>query len=302
MADLLLGLSGMPPERVEDVLGVLGNAPLASSFAVQLLQRLRDQAPSVTPAIDWLNERLAAQGTNPGEVVAQAHQDQAAANITVRNIITSMRWMSSISWPDFFESVSLVDETLQAVTGFAAMDFATRDKYRSAIEELSRGSQWSELEVAHEAVMMARAARRERERAAPPANPDRDTAAAESESTAFAVPRHREEDPGYYLVSSGRWAFEQRVGFRAPLRVRIRRAWRTHAVSGYFGLIAVLTALVLSGPLLLTWSAGVGVPILIVLGILAFVPASDIAVSLVHRLVALLVPPRLLCKLDLARG
>ena len=69
-------------------------------------------------------------------MVAEVHQAEAAANITVRNIITSMRWMSSISWPDFFESVSLVDETLRAVPGFAAMDFATRDKYRAAVEEL----------------------------------------------------------------------------------------------------------------------------------------------------------------------
>ncbi|MDH4045177.1 MAG: glycosyl transferase, partial [Gemmatimonadota bacterium] len=115
VADRLLGLSDRPAERVEDVLAGLGNAPLASAFAVQLLQRLRDQAPSVTPVLEWLNENLAAQGTLPSEVVGQAHQAEAAANITVRNIITSMRWMSSISWPEFFESVSLVDETLRTV-------------------------------------------------------------------------------------------------------------------------------------------------------------------------------------------
>jgi cyclic beta-1,2-glucan synthetase len=148
VADRLLGLSGRPAERVEDVLHGLGTGPLSSAFAVHLLQRLHDQAPSVTPVLNWLNENLAAQGTSPGEVVAQAHQTEAAANITVRNIITSMRWMSSISWSEFFESVSLVDEALRTLPGFAAMDFATRDKYRAAIEELSRGSTWSELEVA----------------------------------------------------------------------------------------------------------------------------------------------------------
>jgi cyclic beta-1,2-glucan synthetase len=302
VADRLLGLSGGPVEGVDEVLGRLGDVPLASAFAVQLLQRLRDQAPSVTPALDWLNENLAAQGTSPVEVVAQAHQAEAAANVTVRSIITSMRWMSSVSWQDFFESVSLVDETFRTVPGFAAMDFATRDKYRAAVEELSRGSQWSELEVAHEAVALARAARREPMRTAPETGPDEEVVPSQDQPAVLAVPERREEDPGYYLVSRGRWVFEQRLGFRAPLRIRIRRAWRGHAVSGYFGLIAVLTALVLSGPLLVTWGAGAGVPILILLGILAFVPASDIAVALVHRLVAVAVPPRLLCKLALGRG
>ncbi len=303
VADRLLGLSGRPAERVDEVVGDLGDAPLASAFAVQLLQRLHDQAaPSVTPALDWLNENLAAQGTSPSDVVAQAHQAEAAANITVRNIITSMRWMSSISWPEFFESVSLVDEIFRTAPGFAAMDFATRDKYREAVEELSRGSTWSELDVAREAVERARTARRERERTAPPITQEVQTGAAAENAERFAVPERREEDPGYYLVSGGRWTFERRLSYRLPVRVWIRRAWRAHAVSGYFGLMAVLTGVVLAGPLLLTWSAGASVPILILLAILALVPASDLAVSLVHRLVGLIVPPRLLCKLELARG
>jgi cyclic beta-1,2-glucan synthetase len=302
VADRLLGLSGRPAETVDDVLGGLGKAPLASAFAVQLLQRLRDQSMSVAPSLDWLNETLSAQGTSPGEIVGQVHQAQAAANITVQNVITSMRWMSSISWPEFFEGVSLVDETLRTAPGFAAMDFATRDKYREAVEELSRGSDWSELDVARQAVELAGDARRERLRTSTQAGRQATPDAADATAASPDVPEHREEDPGYYVVSGGRWAFEAQLAYRPSMRVRIRRAWRTHATSGYFGLIAVGTALLLTGPLALTWGAGAGVPILLLVGILALVPASDIAVALVHRLVTLVVPPRLLCKLDLAGG
>ena len=53
---------------------------------------------------------------------------------------------------EFFESVSLVDEVLRAESDFGAMDFATRDRYRHAIEDLARGSGRSELEVAQEAI------------------------------------------------------------------------------------------------------------------------------------------------------
>jgi cyclic beta-1,2-glucan synthetase len=302
VADRLLGLSGRPAEHVDDVLGGLGTSPPASAFAVQLLQRLRDQPSSVSPALDWLNENLAAQRTSPGEIVTQVHQAQAAANITVRNIITSMRWMSSISWQEFFEGVSLVDETFRTAPGFAAMDFATRNKYREAVEELSRGSTWSELDVAREAVALAREARRERERMSPHTDLSAAPDPSEVPSSAFTVPERREEDPGYHLVSGGRWEFEKRLDYRIPLRIRIRRAWRTHATAGYFGLIAVFTAILLAGPLFLTWRAGVSVPFLVVLGILALIPASDIAVALVHRLVTMIVPPRLLSKLDLAGG
>ncbi len=281
----------------------LGNAPLDSAFAVQLVQRLRDQPPSLMPALDWLDANLAAQGTSPNEVVAEAHQAQAAANITVRNIITSMRWLSSIDWPGFFESVSLVDEVFRSVPGFAAMDFRTRDKYRAAVEELSRGSSRSELEVAREAVRLARDAAQDPPETASRTSPtELEAVRLANQSGLLAIVKRPEEDPGYHLVSRGRFAFESRLGFRVPWRVRVRRAWRAHATSGYFGLIALLTAVVLAGPLYVTWGAGVGLPILVLLGILALVPASDIVVSLIHRLVTDVVPPRLLSKLELVRG
>ena len=108
---------------------------LPTAFAAQLVQRLRDQDPAVTPALRWLDERLTAQGTTSEKIVIEEHQFQGAMSVTVRNVITSMRLMSSVDWPKFFESVSLVDAVLRANSNFAAMDFPTRDSYRHAIEE-----------------------------------------------------------------------------------------------------------------------------------------------------------------------
>ncbi|MDT8436460.1 MAG: glucoamylase family protein [Gemmatimonadota bacterium] len=285
VADRLLGLSGRHAEPLQDVLGPLGDAPLDSAFAVQLVQRLRDQASSIQPALDWLNENLAAQGTTAGDVVARAHQAQAETNVTVRNIITSMRWVSSINWPDFVESVSLIDDIFRTVPGFAAMDFATRDTYRNRVEMLSRRSRHTELEVARSAVRMAREAHQEPEEAA-----------------WLSVPERPREDPGYYLLSHGSRAFERHLECRVPWRSRISRAFRANAMLGYLGSIAVLTALILAPPLILAGQDGASIPILALLGILAVFPASDIAVSLVQRVVAAFVPPRLLSKLDFSDG
>ncbi|HEU5180313.1 MAG TPA: glucoamylase family protein [Candidatus Polarisedimenticolia bacterium] len=286
LADSLLGFGDQTPDPPDEILSSLGETPVDRAFAVQFVQRLRGQDPSTMPALVWLEARLSAQGTSPDEAVAQEHQAQAAANVTVRNIITSMRWISSIHWPEFFESVSLVDEILRTAPGFAAMDFATRDAYRARIELLSRGSKRSEIQVAREAVLLARGAGGENGQAV--LLPD--------------VPGRAEKDPGYYLLAGGRRAFEKLLGFRVPLRIRLRRVYRAHTRVGYLGGIAVLTALLLSALLHLTWSAGAAPWILALLGILGLVPASDIAVSLVHRLVPILLPPRLLPKLDLTQG
>ncbi len=302
LADQLLGLSGRPVEPVDGILRRLGDAPLVDAFAMQLFQRLRDQEPSVAPVLAWLHERLSDQRTSADEAVAREQHAQGAANVTVSNIITSMRWMSSIDWTAFFEAVSPVDEVLRTVPGFAEMDFATRSQCRAQIELLSRRSGHSEVEVAHGATSLARDASRESaledgadEAGSYPAANDRD-------QDGPTPGRHAEEYPAYYLLSRGRQAFEQRLGFRASPRARLRRFYRAHAISGYFGAIAAITAVLLGGLLVSTWAAGAAIPVLVLLGILGLAPASEIAVSLVHRLVTHLVDPRLHPKLELARG
>ena len=110
----------------------------------------------MTPALLWLDQRLAAQGTTADEIVRQEHQRQGAMNVTVRNAITSMRLMSAVDWAELFESVSLVDAVLRADSDFAEMDFATRDRYRHAIEELARGSAHTELDIARTAIVAAK--------------------------------------------------------------------------------------------------------------------------------------------------
>ena len=299
LADRLLGLSGRPAENAEDVLRHLDDTSLSDAFAVQLVQRLRDQDESVTPALAWLNRKLSVQVMSPGEVVAREHQAQGAANATVRNVITSMRQMSSIDWLEFFESVSLVDEELRDAPAFLAMDFDTRDEYRKQVEVLSRGSGRSEIEVAREAVLLAANAAQGRHRSHALAG---ESDSSESQVGPAGVPERPDQDPGYYLVSTGRMDFERRLGFRARPRLRLQRVCHTHAVAGYLGGIAVLTALQLGGLLSIAWFAGARAWVLVPLAVFSVVPASDIAVSLVNRLVAVLLPPARIPKFELAKG
>src|SRR5882762_1335745 len=191
MADRLLGLNGYAAEP--DALTYLdtSGASLPPAFAVQLVLRLRDQDPTVTPARRWLDERLTSQGTTADEIVHEEHQRQGTSNVTVRNIITSMRLLSDVDWQEFFESVSLVDELLSSGSGFAAMDFASRDLYRRAIEQLARGSKQTELALARAALSAG---------STPAANDSTDIA-------------DRRCDPGYHLIGAGRRAFETTVGY-----------------------------------------------------------------------------------------
>ena len=158
LADRLLGAGDRIAEPASVVLAELQNTNLPRAFAVQLVHRLRDQDPRITPALTWLDQHLAAQGTAADAVVHDEHQAQGSAAVTVRNVITSMRVISDVDWPDLFERVSLVDEVFAAGSAFRDMDFPTRNLYRNAIEVLARGANRTELDVAHRAVQAAQQA------------------------------------------------------------------------------------------------------------------------------------------------
>ncbi len=98
--------------------------------------------------------------------------------------------------------MSLVDERLRGDRTFAAMDFPTRNLYRSAIEQLARGSALTELEVTELALRTAQAA------------------AAQAHDAAHA---ERVGDTGYHLIAEGRRALEIAIGFRVRPRLRLAR-------------------------------------------------------------------------------
>ena len=267
---------------VAAVVQSLNDAPWSTAFAVQLALRLRDSDPDTTSALRWLNERLAAEGSTTDEIVRDEVQRQSAMNVTVRNVITSMRFVSMINWAEFFESVSPVDAVLRAGSNFAAMNFATRDLYRRAIEQLARQSGCEETGVAERAIAAAR------------------RAGAGSGETSLAA--CRECDPGYHLIASGRRALEKELGCRVPFGTRLFRFSSDVGVMSYAGMIAFVTAIVLAAPLLVAAHAGSFGWALALLAVAGLVPASDIAVTVVNRAITQQVGAMPLPELELAEG
>lgn len=252
--------------------------PLRQAYAVQILQRLHDPHPGAELSLDYLNEWLSEQGVSLDEIVHREHADQIADNLTVRNIILSMRAISAFEWPQFVEDASLVDERLRAHDGYGAMDFLTRDRYRHAIEDLAKRSPHAEVGIASRVI-------------------DKVQRASEQGSTDA-----RQLDPGYYLIGAGRYAFEKEVDFRPSFKQWLLRAYVAYAGLAYAASLAMLTGLLLALPLNSCIAAGVGGFQLFLLALFGVFPASDIAVGLVNRLIIAGLPPSHLPRLELKGG
>ncbi|HSE66480.1 MAG TPA: hypothetical protein VLB12_05820, partial [Gemmatimonadales bacterium] len=152
----LASLDGRPRQRgqpsLPDVLG--------SAYVVHLLQRMREYGAGASRLQAAVTERLANEGTTAEEVIRTEHQNQATAQVSVANAITSLRLCSTLDWSQYFETVSLVEQVLQRDPSgvYGRMDFLSRDRYRQAVEELAEPSGEAQLRVALRSVESARSA------------------------------------------------------------------------------------------------------------------------------------------------
>ncbi len=252
-------------------------AQAPGTFTSRLVQRLREEGESRDPVGAAITARLDAQGTTREDVVRDDHQHQAAAQVLVANVITSLRLCATIDWSAFVEATSVVDQVLRRdpAGAYARMDFPSRDAQRKAIEALAPFDGPGQQRAAQAAVDAAQ------------------TAGAPGERTAHV---------GYHLIGRGRPALERQLGVTPPFVERLRRAGRRRAGLLYAGAITAATSALLLLVVQAALAGGASPGARVVLGLAFLLPALDLAIALVNRVVTAIVAPLRLPRLDFREG
>ncbi|OYV93265.1 MAG: carbohydrate-binding protein, partial [Acidobacteria bacterium 21-70-11] len=253
--------------------------PLPSAFVAQLRQRMREYDPRVSPLAAAVEQALAAGGTTPEDAVRSENQRQAADQVSTGNTVTSLRFCATLDWSRFVELVSPVEEILRRDPAgvYPRMDFASRDRYRHAVEELAEPTGEAQVRVALRTVASARRG-------------------AELKGVG-----DREAHVGHHLIGPGRRGLEIDVAYRPHLVKRLRRLAFAHATGAYLGGIGLLTGVGVFAAYAYPGATGAA-GMATVAAMLALLPASELAVLVVQRIVAALVPPRRLPRLDFGEG
>jgi cyclic beta-1,2-glucan synthetase len=261
-----------PPQRLP--------RSLHPALVVQLLQRVREYGPRLSAVRGVLDAQLAADRRTAEEAIRGEHQREAATQVSVANVVTSLRLCSTLDWPAYVEAVSLVERVLQRDPAgvHGRMEFLSRDRYRQAVEELADRTGEAQVRVALRAVESARQA-------------------AETEG-----PAARAAHVGHHLIGRGRRELEADVAWRPGPWKRLRRLGFAHATAAYLGSIALVTAALVAAGVAYARQAGGSAWALSAVALLLLLPASELAIALVQRLAARLVPPRRLPRLDLSEG
>ncbi len=241
----------------------------------QISKQLRDQNNEVYPAMAIINNYIYGRKLTIDEIIHHDHLQQAIDQVSIGNIVTSMRLLSSIDWRDFFEEVSVVEPVLHADPAgyYSQMDFNTRDRYRHVIEKIAKQTEVDELSIATKVIAFA------------------------NESLKENSSDQEKAHIGYYLIGEGQNQLEEEFVYTPNIRERIQKFILGNPNLIYFGLFIILQALFIF--CILFFSKSISKHNIGYLFIaLSFIPVSDTAISLLNLIITKAIPPRILPKLE----
>ncbi len=270
VADMVLAAG----DGAESILAGYAGHARDTTFATQLLYRLRDGSQNAGKALVWLESELEKSGSDAEEIIIGEHRTLSSGNVTTGNLIRGLRKINDIEWTEWFEAISRVDALLRERTDFAALDFPSRDQYRQAIEDLARRSNLSEYYVADRALQLAGAMH--------------GAAVAESDP---ATRQPASDDIGFWLVGPRRQELEEAIGYRPTIGRKILRSFQKAGWAGIAVPAMLLTALFL-------WITGAALAALVPTGAAAALlltlfalPAAEATLGFFNTAVLLFLKP-----------
>jgi cyclic beta-1,2-glucan synthetase len=254
--------------------------PIKGAFVSELIRQLRGKGPDLALVLNWIEQQLSGSGLTGTELVNAENQKQAADQVSISNSIGSLRLLGAMDWRNFVESHSIVEQILlQDDDGiYGLMDFDTRDRYRHVVESISKKSDLSEEEVARIAIQLA-------QENAPPPGSDQGTA-----------------HVGYYLVGHGTAQTKKSANMRVSGIKKMLHNIKKHPLRFYLFAILLITTCIEAVIFFKVHTETNSTWLLLLISILAFLCASQLAISVVNFFTTLLVKPSLLPRMDYSGG
>src|SRR5216684_7259408 len=197
------------------------NPPMVSSFVAEFARRLQGQSPALALPLTWIEQQLSESGLTIEQLVRAENQQQAADQVSISNTIGSLRFLGAMDWREFVETMSVVEQTLREDPRgvYGRMDFATRDRYRHAVEKVAKSSRQPEAEVARNAILLAH------------------------EGLDRKAGEDRAAHVGFYLIDKGLPQLERAVHLRPSVFETFQAIIGRFPLSLYLGAILLITVL-----------------------------------------------------------
>ena len=283
-ADQMMAVAERDPKSLVLTIADMARSdpPITSPFVAELVRCLQGHGPALALPLTWIEQRLAESSLTIERLVRAENQQRASDQVSISNTITSLRFLSAQDWRTFVEAHSAVERILvgDPAAFYRAMDFASRDRYRQVVDRLAKRSERSEAEIAQAAIALA---------VAETSRPDVDP-----------VTTH----VGFYLIDSGIEQLEDAINLQRTALSSLRRKLMHAAMplSLYLGAIGLMTLVFGGGLVALADHDQLGAGLLVMLGVISILAASQLASALTNWAATMWVTPRRLPRLDFSSG
>ncbi|MEE9913454.1 MAG: cyclic beta 1-2 glucan synthetase [Deltaproteobacteria bacterium] len=250
--------------------------PLLSPFVAEFARRLHGKSPALAFPLGWIEQRLSESHLTIEQMIQSGNRQLAADQASVSSSIHSLRFLTTMDWREFVETMSVVEKILLEDPGdvYSRMDFVTRDRYRHVVEKIAQNSPMSERDVARKAVDLAQAAL---------ADQDGD---------------EQSSHVGYYLIDRGLPRLEKSTQMRLSFYESARRVFGRVPLLLYLGSIILITSLTAGYLLYRMQAEGVYGWMMLPAALVLFFSASYLGVALTNWLATLMTHPQPLPRMD----
>ncbi len=252
-------------------------------FGLHLLHRLAQTGKEgdVRMVSKWLKLSLAKQGASYAQLSTMKSRTEKAQAVIISNAISSLRYLAQVRWDKISLELNMVDAVLAKDPSgtFLLLTDDARSMYRRTIARIGDGTSTHDIEVAREALRLAR--------------------------QAFELQKdesQRSYHVGYYLIDKGVLLLEHALGYSPTTLDVIQRFILTNSTRVYLGFIGTITVCATGILLLLSVTTGLAPLPFLVLLLAGPVLTSEIATALTHFLLTRLLAPKPLPAIDLTLG
>ena len=258
-------------------------AIIPQAFGLRLFHRLSQAGKEGDMRMvgKWLKLALSKQGASIAQLTAANVRAERLQTTTIASAITSLRYLAQVRWDNISLELNVVNAVLDKDPSgvFASLTAETRSRYQQTIARIADGTGSHDIEVAREAVRLAREA-----------------------SESRRVDKKRTEHVGYYLVEKGVRELEQALGYSPTAAEQIRTFITENSTDVYLGFMGAGTALATMFLLAGSGTMHLPLPFVLLLFIVALVLTSEIVTAIGHFLFTRILKPNPLPAIDLADG
>ena len=240
-------------------------------FIEYLSYRLNKYGKKSIPYLKILEEQVEKTGTTISDIIKKEHFDIAIKKLSIGNCIKSIKDIQRINFTTIFEQINGVEEILKKDPAkiYSNMTYKTKEYYRNKIKELSIETKISEIYITSKALELA------------------------NKNIEYKKKSHI----GYYFIDKGIFELKKELEIKEKIleNPKIKEKF-------YIGTIIILTSFLSLIATLYLYNISKMLISSIIFLLVSFIPISEIVIKVIHYILSKIVKPKLIPKLDFAKG